>query len=82
MLRSIVCEVDVPPGLIWYGNISLGEFVIVQQLENRSKFVQHVRAEPFHTSNETKLACDNNGVVFSHFVKLKKKQICVIDAHH
>lgn len=64
MLRSIVCEVDVPPGLIWYGNIRLGEFVIVQQLENRSKFVQHVRAEPFHTSNETKLLVTTMGLFF------------------
>lgn len=53
----------------WYGNVRLGEFVILQQLENRSKFVEHVRAEPFHASNETELACDNNRVVFSHFVQ-------------
>lgn len=58
-----------------YGNISLGEFVIVQQLENRSKLVQHVRAEPFHTSNETTLACDNNGVVFPTLWKKKNPNL-------
>lgn len=52
----------------------MGEFVILQQLENRSKFVQHVRAEPFHTSNETKLACDNNGVVFFPLCGIKKSR--------
>lgn len=58
------------------GTLGWGEFVILQQLENRSKFVQHVRAGPFHASNETKLACDNNGVVFSHFVELKNPNLC------
>lgn len=42
----------------------MGEFVILQQLENRSKFVQHVTTELFETSNEPKLACENNGVFF------------------
>lgn len=39
----------------------MGEFVILQQLENRSKFVRHVTPEPFETSNEAKLACENKG---------------------
>jgi len=42
----------------------MGEFVILQQLENRSKFVQHVTLEPLQTSNEPKLACENNGSFF------------------
>lgn len=40
------------------------EFIIFQQLENRSKFIQHVTLELFETSNKPMLSCENNGAFF------------------
>ena len=53
----------------------MGEFVILQQLEKRSKFVQHVTLEPFETSNEPRLACEKNGVFFRTAWNQKSKSV-------
>lgn len=54
----------------------MGEFVVLQQLEDRSKFVRHVTLELFETSNrKPKLSWENNGGFFLHH-GIKKPNLC------